>query len=99
MLWWPPRWGALAPRAGGRQAARGALGVSAWLSGLNCRAKHFDSPSRPGRMMWPQGLPEHRGRQAPTHPWLSQNAMPLLGSIWDEHPSWKIPLEFPWEIP
>lgn len=88
------------PRPAGRRQAGSQrhFGVSAWLSGLNCRAEHFDSPGRPGRIMCPQGLAEHRGWQAPTHPWFSQNALPLLGSVWDEHPSWKIPLEFPWEM-
>lgn len=58
----------------GRQAAKWTFGVSAQPSasvGLNCRVKHFNSPSRPGRITWPEGLPEHRGRQASTRPRLS----------------------------
>lgn len=82
------------PRPGGRRRAGSQRHFWAFRLALRVelQGKHFDSPSRPGRIMWPQGPPEHRGRQAPTQPWLSQNALPLLGSVWDEHPSWKTPL-------
>lgn len=91
---WPSRWEALAP-----QAARCAAGVSARLSaseGLNCRVKHFDSPSQPGRITWLRGLPKHRGWQAMA-PALRGICRLRWEAFWGERQSWKIPFEFPLE--
>lgn len=73
------------------------FGVSASVSrGLSCREKHSNSPSRPGRITWPEGLLG----------WQSPNPGPALQGIhcfcqevfWDERRGWKIPFGFPCEM-
>lgn len=48
------------------------------------QGKHFGRPSLPGRMTWPEGLPEHRGGELRLSPGSPENS---LGSVFGASPS------------
>lgn len=89
------------PSPHGQEAVKCTFGVSARLSasvGLNCKEKHFRSPSWPGSITWPKGLPEHRGQQAPTQPQLQGIHCLRWEAFRGKRLVWKIPSGFPREM-